>query len=103
MKSLPAFWKTKIGSEGIKAARGAKTWEEAGVRLSEADIEPLGAPIFPSPGMSPSVPFGLCRSQRKRKVSRRRRFPMERRQAIVAVAFRSACAVSAWGSGRRED
>ena len=48
------------GPEGIKRRAVQEAWEEAGVRLSEADIEPLGAPIFPSPGMSPEAFHLVC-------------------------------------------
>lgn len=48
------------GPDGIKKRAVQEAWEEAGIRLSEDDIEPLGAPIFPTPGMAPEAFHLVC-------------------------------------------
>lgn len=53
------------GIEGIKRRAVVEAWEEAGVRLEEADIEPLGERVFPSPGMAPEAFFLVCAEVRK--------------------------------------
>lgn len=48
------------GPEGIKRRAVQEAWEEAGVRLTESEIEWLGAPIFPTPGMAPEAFHLVC-------------------------------------------
>lgn len=48
------------GLHGIKQRAVKEAWEEAGVRLQEAEIELLGHRVFPSPGMVPEAFFLVC-------------------------------------------
>jgi ADP-ribose pyrophosphatase len=41
------------GEEGIRRRAAAEAWEEAGLQVDPDAVERLGAPIFPTPGMSP--------------------------------------------------
>ncbi|MDF1700728.1 MAG: NUDIX hydrolase [Planctomycetota bacterium] len=45
------------GPEGIERRAAAECFEEAGVRVAPADVEPLGGPLFASPGITDEKVF----------------------------------------------
>lgn len=61
--AAPTMWMTEVvagiiersdvGEAGVRARAAAEAWEEAGLRLSPAAFEFLGAGTFPTPGSMP--------------------------------------------------
>ena len=48
------------GNDGLRRRAAAETMEEAGVKLPASSFQLLGAPMFPSPGVSDEKVFLLC-------------------------------------------
>ncbi len=48
------------GEAGIRHRAAEEAWEESGFRVDPAQVELLGAPVFPSPGMTPECFHLTC-------------------------------------------